>query len=89
MRAASSRFVVLTQAIPFRQVGDQRYTVVDVEAARRGPCNLIGWGYGDGAYDSAECGEMLMEFESGQLELSHRNNIPVHILRVDSHKVGA
>lgn len=49
------------------------YTVLDWENGLRGPCNLIGWGYGNGDYTEADCARMLADFESGELEISHRN----------------
>jgi hypothetical protein len=53
--------------------GDVFYTVLDWDNGLRGPCNLIGWGYGDGSYSEAECTAMLLAFEDGELEISHRN----------------
>jgi len=43
----------------------------------RGPCNLIGQGWGDGSYTEAECAQMLAEFEAGKLEVSQRNWVPI------------
>lgn len=80
VRAASDRFTVCVQQVPFQKRGTLRYTVLDPENERRGPCNLIGWGYGDGSYSEAECAEMLAEFESGDLEVSHRNNVPLVVV---------
>jgi hypothetical protein len=53
--------------------GDVFYTVLDWANGYRGPCNLIGWGYGDGSYTGADCARMLADFEAGELEISHRN----------------
>jgi hypothetical protein len=53
--------------------GDVFYTVLDWRNGLRGPSNLIGWGYGDGTYSEADCAAMLADFESGELEISHRN----------------
>ncbi|MEU4558435.1 hypothetical protein AB0F72_08595 [Actinoplanes sp. NPDC023936] len=53
--------------------GDVFYTVLDWRNGLRGPCNLIGWGYGDGEYTESDCAAMLADFEAGGLEISHRN----------------
>ncbi|AEV86894.1 hypothetical protein ACWT_5876 [Actinoplanes sp. SE50] len=52
---------------------DVLYTVLDCRNGYRGPCNLSGWGYGDGTYSEADCAAMLADFEAGDLEISHRN----------------
>lgn len=54
-------------------VGSRLYTVIDWRNGVRGPCNLIGQGWGDGTYSEAECAEMLAEFEAGDIEVSSRN----------------
>ncbi|GAA0493734.1 hypothetical protein Ade02nite_21210 [Paractinoplanes deccanensis] len=53
------------------------YTVLDWRNGVRGPCNLVGQGWGDGTYTEAECAAMLAEFESGELEVSHRNRVRI------------
>lgn len=53
--------------------GEIFYTVLDWRNGLRGSCNLIGWGYGDGDYSEADCAKMLADFETGDLEISHRN----------------
>jgi hypothetical protein len=57
--------------------GDVFYTVLDWRNGVRGPCNLIGQSYGSGDYTAAECAAMLAEFEAGDLEVSHRNWVPI------------
>lgn len=57
--------------------GETLYTVLDWRHGVRGPCNLSGQGLGDGTYSRAECAEMLSEFEAGNLEVSHRNQVPI------------
>ena len=52
-------------------------SVLDWRNGVRGPCNLIGQGYGDASYSEAECVEMLGRFESGDLEVSQRNWVPI------------
>jgi hypothetical protein len=57
------------------EVGEVMYTVLDWHNSVRGPCNLVGQGYGDGEYLPSECERMLAEFEAGDLEVSHRNRV--------------
>jgi hypothetical protein len=57
--------------------GTVLYTVLDWRNGVRGPCNLVGQAWGDGTYTEADCAEMLAEFESGDLEISHRNRVRI------------
>jgi hypothetical protein len=57
--------------------GDVFYTVLDWRNGVRGPCNLAGRSYGSGDYTAAECAAMLAEFEAGDLEVSHRDGVPI------------
>lgn len=83
-QAVGDRFAVLTQHVPFKRKGVLQYTVMDAEKGIRGPCNLIGQGYGDGTYTREQCEEILHKFElpdtdTFQLYISHRNNVPVEV----------
>lgn len=86
--AVSENFAALTRQAPFEHRGTLEYTVLDWRNAVRGPCNLVGQGYGDGSYTAAQCAAMLDEFEErrdggfAELEVSHRNRVPLHILAV-------
>lgn len=64
--------------------GDVFYTVIDWANGWRGPCNLIGQSWGDGSYSETECDGMLAEFESGEIEVSHRNNVRIEIAEVSA-----
>lgn len=70
VQAVSENFVACVRTV---SKGDLAYTVIDWRNGVRGTCNLIGWGWGDGTYSTAQCEEMLSEFESDKLEISHRN----------------
>jgi hypothetical protein len=59
VRAEDDRFTVLTRQANFRKKGVLCYTIIDRGRGVRGPCNLIGQGYGDGTYDDAQCAEIL------------------------------
>lgn len=64
VQAASENFTVCVQQRPFKQKGDVFYTVLDWRKGIRGPCNLIGQGWGDGTYTEKECAELLAAFEA-------------------------
>lgn len=59
VKAVSENFVAVTRS----EFGHVRYTVLDWRNGVRGPCNLIGQGFGDGKYTEEECAEMLTGFE--------------------------
>jgi hypothetical protein len=63
VRAASDRFAVLTAPAPFYPKGTRQYTIVDYQRGVRGPCNLLGGGYGDGSYSTEQCAKILAELE--------------------------
>jgi hypothetical protein len=79
VRAVTENFVGLTRQAEFEPAGTNCYTVVDWRNGVRGPCNLIGQTWGDGSYSETECAEMLARFESGDLEISQRNWVPIEI----------
>lgn len=58
------------------------YTVLDWRNGVRGPCNLIGQGWGSGEYLRFECRRMLAEFESEKITVSHRNWVPLRVNEV-------
>ena len=84
VRACSERFAVLTAQAMFQPKGTLWYTIIDWEQGIRGACNLIGGGYGDGTYSTEECEQMLAELRIAELEVSHRNNIPIQILETSA-----
>lgn len=63
VQAVSEHFAVLMRQTPFRPLGVLQYTVLDWRNGVRGPCDLIGQGWGDGTYSAKECAEMLVDFE--------------------------
>jgi hypothetical protein len=88
VKATTENFAALTRQMTVQErmefdtlFGERRdevlYTVLDWRNGVRGPCNLSGQGYGDGDYTEAECAQMLAEFEAGELEVSHRNQVPI------------
>lgn len=84
VRAVSEHFAVCVRQVAFQPRGTFCYTVLDWRSGVRGPCNLIGQGYGDGSYSEEECTRMLTEFEGLDedvfpLEVSHRNRVPLDV----------
>lgn len=77
VKAVTDHFAALTRQAEFHPAGTLCYTVLDWRNGVRGPCDLIGQGWGDGAYTEAQCAAMLAEFETGRLEVSQRNWAPI------------
>lgn len=95
--AVSRNFAALVQQAPFKPKGTLQYTVLDWRSGVRGPCDLIGWGYGDGTYSDEQCAEMLTEFEFsrsvGDLELeplmvTQRNWLPIVVTGIEPPAAG-
>lgn len=91
VQAVSEHFAVCVRQVEFQRRGTLCYTVLDWRNGVRGPCNLIGQGWGDGSYSEADCRELLEGLEhvvatqpSGapvyDLEVSHRNRVPLEVL---------
>lgn len=89
VQAVSEHFAACVQQAPFQPAGVLRYTVLDWRNGVRGPCDLIGQGYGDGTYSPAECTRMLRQFESGRLSVSHRNWVRLEVTPDASHERAA
>lgn len=84
VQAVSDNFVACVRQAEFQTRGTLMYTVLDWRRGLRGPCNLIGRGWGDGSYSQQECAELLQAFESDEVEVSHRSNVPLEILAVEA-----
>lgn len=82
VKAVTANFAACTRQAEFERAGTLCYTVLDWRNGVRGPCNLIGQGYGDGSYDEIECGRMLAGFEAGDLKVSQRNWVPIEFTEV-------
>ena len=113
VQATSPNFIACVQQVPFQVAGTYRYTVLDLRQGIRGPCNLVGQGWGDGTYSELECAELLDAFEARDIEreydashaalglhswpayepitveISHRNNVVLHILDVRRARAAA
>lgn len=76
VQAVSENFVAVVRQAPFRPKGELMYTVLDWRNGVRGPCDLVGHGYGDGTYSEEECAEMLLSFEFDVTK--HPNYIEAH-----------
>lgn len=64
VQAVSPNFTAVVRQAPFQGRGVFEYTVLDWRNGVRGPCDLIGQGWGDGSYSAKECAAMLEEFEN-------------------------
>ncbi len=81
VKAVSRHFAALTRQAEFERAGTLCYTVVDWRNGVRGPCDLIGQGYGDGSYSEAECERMLAQFEAPDEQAGDPDNyvMPLHV----------
>lgn len=77
VKAVTENFAAFARQAEFEPAGTNWYTVLDWRNGVRGPCNLIGQSWGDGSYSEAQCAEMLAQFETGDLEVSQRNWVPI------------
>lgn len=81
VRAADTRFVILTRQAPFQPKGESVYTIIDWERGLRGPCDRIGQGWD---VDKAGGCESLLSALNGHVQVSYRNNLPIEIVEVRS-----
>ena len=56
------------------------YTVLDWRSGVRGPCDLIGQGWGDGTYTPEQCAALLARFEADGVHVSQRNWVRLHVI---------
>ena len=88
VRAAGERYLVCTK--PFNLRRTVLYTVVDLVERVRGTENLV---FGSGAETDEQCAEMLRRLEGKcadtgfTTEVSHRNRVPLNIMRVEAPNV--
>ena len=75
VRAMGKRYAVCTR--PYNPQRTVIYTILDFEHSIRGTENLV---FGMGAETDKECEEMLQRLESGESEISHRNNVPLNFI---------
>lgn len=81
IRALSNYFAVCTR--PYNPQRTVIYTVLDFRKSIRGTENVV---FCMGAETDEDCQEMLQRFESGESEVSHRNNIPLNYCVLDISK---
>lgn len=92
VQAVSDNFAALVRQAEFEPRGVMCYTVIDWRNGVRGPCDLVGQGWGDGTYTVDECTELLDAFEAGarpiepgpvhetRVHVSQRNNVRINIV---------
>lgn len=85
VQAVSRNFAACVRQVPFQARGVLEYTVLDWRNGVRGPCNMVGQGFGDGTYSVEQCERMLVEFERSwtddvyPLEVSQRNWVRLEV----------
>ena len=77
VRAADGRFAVCTK--PFNLQNTVLYTIVDLERDVRGTDDLI---FGHGYETDEDTANALKQLQAGEIEVSHRNCVPLNIERV-------
>lgn len=55
------------------------HTIIDLEKNIRGDDNMV---LHSGYDNKEECEARLVQFENNELEISHRNNVPLEIIQV-------
>jgi len=78
VRAFNESFIICTK--PFNPKRTVLYTVVDRRNKIRGTENLV---FGFGAETDDQCEEMLQRVSTGETEISHRNRVPLVVIRCD------
>lgn len=76
VRARGERYLILT--MPFNARHTSLYTVVDLELGVRGTDNYGGLGY----ENAEEIADSMARFDSGDAEISRRNNVTLDIRKV-------
>jgi hypothetical protein len=78
VRAIGSRYAVCTKPYNFKRT--VMYTVIDFQKEIRGTENLC---FCLGAETDEDCERMLKRLESGETEVSHRNNVDYYITHIN------
>lgn len=74
VQARNDRFIICNAV----QKTNTWHTIIDLEKNIRGDDNMV---LHSGYSDREECEARLIEFASGDLEISHRNNVALEIAR--------
>ena len=82
VKAACDRFAICTK--PFNLMHCALYTIIDWERMVRGRNNLIFNSYDYMVPD--DINECLLDLQSGEIEVSRRNKVPLEITRHDNGK---
>lgn len=77
VRSRSARFIILTR--PFNPRNTVVYTIVDLQTMKRGPDDRL---FSRGYETDADCAERLDDLETGFVEMSKRNRIPVNVQEI-------
>ncbi len=74
VQAFDDRFAIMTK--PFNARRTYLYTITDLERGKRGACNLI-FGPPCDVNTPDGANELLAEMQSGEIEVSYRNCVPL------------
>lgn len=77
IRARNGRYLICTK--PFNAKKTVIYTVIDLEEKVRGTDNLV---FSFGYETDEEISENMRMFDSGEIEVSHRNRVALDITRI-------
>lgn len=79
VRACDNRFIICTK--PFNPKRTVLYTIIDLNQNIRGTENLV---FGMGFESDQDCNEALERLQSGESEVSKRNQVELKITKIVS-----
>lgn len=86
VRAADTRYAIVTRQAPFRPKGEFEYSILDSTTGNAGPSNLIGNGFWNRGEDITVGAERLLgDLNAGRVEISRRSMLPGFEIR--DHRV--
>lgn len=74
VRARDERYIICTK--PYNPQKTVLYFIIDLVDKQRGPDNMI---FCSGYESDEDCAERLKELQSGKIEISRRNGIPLDV----------
>lgn len=76
VRASDERYAICTK--PFNPKRTVMYFIIDQKEMVRGTDNMV---FCEGYETDEQCAERLKELQTGMIEISHRNRVPIRMLR--------
>lgn len=81
VRCRSERFIICTKWINLYHT--VRYFIIDLQEKIRGPDNQV---FCSGYETDEQCEERLQELESGEIEVSFRNRVPLDCYTIEERE---